>query len=80
LTDCAAPSFPEPEPDDAPIYLTRAARYEGEILPLLASGAALTEAQQKFRQEFEAEREYLDSRDLYDAKLDYERYLAGGTK
>jgi len=64
--------------DEKPIWITRPSRYQGEILPLIASGRELTPEQQKFRDDFESSPEFLESRELYEAKLDYERYLSGG--
>jgi len=73
-----SPQYYAPEEEEAPTWMTRPSRYQGEILPLIAAGRELTPAQQKFREDFEATREYLDSQELYEAKLDYERYLAAG--
>ena|GEM_PF-1712170 len=74
-TGAAAPG---PEAAEEPIYITRAERYSCQIVPKLARGIALTEEQQRFREQFEISTEYLDSQSLYEATLEYERYRAGG--
>ena len=76
-----APAVPPPpyvDPLDEAIFITPNERYRGQILPKLARGRELTPAQQTFRETFEQTQTYLESKQLYDAQLDYEKYLAGG--
>lgn len=77
--DGAVSSLPEIEEEEE-LYITRAERYRRQIIPRLATGRELTPAMETFRKLFESTREYLDSQELYETTLDYERFLAGGPK
>jgi len=74
------PPLPSIDPYDELVFITRPDRYRGQIIPKLARGRELTPAQQTFREEFESSQMYLESKQLYDAHLDYEKYLAGGQR
>lgn len=69
-----------PCPYDELMFITPSERYQGQIIPKLARGLALTPDQEAFRERFEASHAYLESKQLYDAHVDYEKYLAEGGK
>ena len=71
---------PARDPLDDTIFITPNDRYRGQILKKIARGRELTPEQQAFRESFEASQMYLESKQLYDAQLDYEKYLTGGQR
>jgi len=62
-------------PYDELMFIRRADRYKGQILPKLAGGWDLTPEQQLARGEFEKSQEYRDSQQLYEEQFKYMQYL-----
>jgi hypothetical protein len=73
----ATPSKAQRDPDDDVIPLTQDERYK-LILRRLAKGRELSAEDLAFKESFEQSQIYQESRALYEAEFEYQKYLIGG--
>ena len=76
-SDSSAPAPEQRDREEDVIPITQDERYR-LLLQRLARGRDLSAEDLAFRESFEASQIYLDSKDLYAAEFEYQKYLTGG--